>query len=113
VDDHITALDARVAVAAGGPASHLDPGHRRAQHEMRVVEVDKIIAEIIFEKGRLFIGARFSDSADRRVAASRALFEENRDAAVLEVVALVAIDRQASQTISRGRLRHSFPETRA
>jgi len=90
VDDHITALDARVAVAAGGPASHLDPGHRRAQHEMRVVEVDKIIAEIIFEKGRLFIGARFSDSADRRVAASRALFEENRDAAVLEVAALVA-----------------------
>jgi len=90
VDDHITALDARVAVAAGAPDLHLGPDYGRAQHETLVVAVSKIIAQIIFEKGRLFIAARLADSADRQVAASRALFEANRDAAVLEVAALVA-----------------------
>jgi len=42
-------------VMALRPDPHLDPRRRRAQEEMAMVAVDQVIAEIIFEKGRLAI----------------------------------------------------------
>ncbi len=93
VDDDVAALGALIAMAARRPHAHLHAGYRRAQHVMRVVSVDDVVSQVIFEKGRLPVAACLADGPDIGVAVAGPFVERDWDAAVLDIADVAVMQR--------------------
>jgi hypothetical protein len=71
----------------------VDARYRRAEQEMSMVPIDQVIAQIIFEIGRLPVTADAACRPDIGAAVVRPLLELNRDAAVLDITDIAVVQR--------------------
>jgi hypothetical protein len=92
VDNNVAALGALIAMTARRPDAHLHPGDRRAQHVMRVLTVDDVISQIIFEEGWLPVTTGLADGPYIVIALAGPFVELDRDPAILDIADVAVVE---------------------
>ena len=93
MDNDVAALGAGIAVTARGPYPHLDTRHGRAKHEMRVIPIDQVVAQIVFEVRRLPVAADAACRPDIGVAVGCPFLDLYRDAAIFDITDIAVVQR--------------------